>query len=136
MHVLRYRQLVDEPVPTLDAICRFLGIETGLLGLVPSENVSTFVADSALNRLLASALRSGAALGAHAPPQVWRRASSPLLWALKRQHANRPDLAPARRAELVATFADDIELLAQLTGESYDDWLGYRVGGTYSVRRS
>ena len=136
VHVLRYRELVDEPVPTLDGICRFLGVDTGLLDLVPSENVSTFVADTEVNRMLATAIRAGAARGAHLPPRVWRRASVPLLWALKRQHADRPDLAPSPRAELVATFADDIALLSRLTGESYDDWLGYRAGGTYSVRRS
>jgi hypothetical protein len=136
VHVLRYRELVDQPLDTLDTICRFLGVDTNLLGLVPSENVSTFVADTRTNRLLASSLRSGAAAGALVPPHVWRSASRPLLWALKRQHANRPDLTPDQRSVLVATFADDIALLGRMTGESYDDWLGYRVGGTYSVRRS
>jgi hypothetical protein len=136
VHVLRYRHLVDEPVATLNEICAFLGVATDRIDLVPSSNVSTFVADSPVNRLLANGVRVGAALGAYAPPQVWRAASQPWLWALKRQHANRPDLTPEQRSGLVAHFADDIATLATLTGGTYDDWLGYRTGGTYSVRRS
>ena len=36
----------------------------------------------------------------------------------------------------MASFADDIRLLEEQTGGSYQDWLGHREGGTYSVRRS
>ena len=30
----------------------------------------------------------------------------------------------------------DIELLEQVTGESYAEWKGYRDGGSFSSRRS
>ena len=39
--VLRYRRLVDEPAPTLDRICAFLGVETGLLTEIPRQNVTS-----------------------------------------------------------------------------------------------
>ena len=59
-----------------------------------------------------------------------------LLWALKRSHANRPELTEEQRASLVAELVDDIERLEAVTGQSFDDWRGHRVGGTYSVRRA
>jgi len=136
VHVLRYRELVDEPQACIDAIATFLGVEPGLVGTVGSENVSTFVADTPVNAALRWAVRSGARTGAWLPPRVWRRAGAPLLWALKRSHANRPELTEEQRASLVAELVDDIERLEAVTGQSFDDWRGHRVGGTYSVRRA
>jgi hypothetical protein len=92
VHVLRYKELVDDPRATLDRIAAFLGVETGVMDLAPSENVSTFVADTRLNGALRTAVRGGAAVGSAFRPQAWRRASVPLLWALKREPAQRPDL--------------------------------------------
>jgi hypothetical protein len=136
IHVLRYRDLVERPDDTLDGICRFLGVEPGLVSVVPSENVSTFVDDTRFNSAVRVGIRGSAAVGAHFPPQVWRKASKPLLWALKRRHANRPELTPAQRSELTAGFADDIALLERLTGESFSDWLGWRETGTFTVRKA
>lgn len=136
VHVLRYRELVDQPEATMDAICGFLGIEPGRVGEVGSENVSTFVADTPANHALRLAIRAGARAGAWVPPQVWRRASAPLLWALKRTPANRPELTEAQRTTLIAEVVDDIERLEVLLGQSFENWKGHRVGGTYSVRRS
>jgi hypothetical protein len=136
VHILRYRELVDEPDATIDAICAFLGIETGRIGEVGSENVSTFVADTPVNHALRVAIRTGARAGAWVPPEVWRKASIPLLWALKRTPAIRPELTEGQRAELIAELVDDIERLEALLGQSFTDWKGHRTGGTYSVRRS
>ena len=136
VHVLRYRELVDRPDATIDAICDFLGIEAGRVEEVGSENVSTFVADTPVNGVLRHAIRAGARAGAWVPPQVWRRASLPLLWALKRTPAIRPELTEGQRSELVARVADDVERLEDLLGQSFGDWKGHRTGGTYSVRRS
>jgi Sulfotransferase family len=136
VHVLRYRELVDQPVATLDTICAFLGVEPGRVDSVAPENVSTFVADTPVNRALRGAVRAGAAAGAWVPPGVWRRASKPLLWALKRTPANRPELTEGQRTELIAEVIDDIERLEDLLGQSFTDWKGHRVGGTYSVRKS
>jgi hypothetical protein len=136
VHVLRYRELVDDPAATMDAICAFLGIETGRVDVVGSENVSTFVADTPVNRALRRTVRAGAAAGAWVPPQVWRTVSLPLLWTLKRTPAIRPELTEGQRAELVAEVVDDVERLEALLGQDFEDWKGHRVGGTYSVRKS
>jgi hypothetical protein len=37
--LLRYRDLVDHPVPTADQVCRFLGVDTGAVTEVPRRNV-------------------------------------------------------------------------------------------------
>jgi hypothetical protein len=136
VHVLRYRDLVDDPRATLDRICAFLGVRTGAIDLAPSENVSTFVADTPLNGVLRAGMRAGAAAGSLLPPQAWRKASLPLEWALKRTPGRRPDLTQVQRDELVAGFADDIALLDEITGEDYSDWLTYRTGRSFTERQA
>ena len=91
VHVLRYRQLVDEPTKTLDAICDFLGVPTGQVDRIGSSNVSTWVPDSPVNTALRHTIRAGAHLGQFAPPQVWRTVERPLRTALHRGHRNRPE---------------------------------------------
>jgi hypothetical protein len=136
VHLLRYKELVDEPQVTLNRICAFLGVAEDVITEVPSENVSTHVSPTLLNGVLQTVMRGGAAIGQFFPPQVWRRVSTPLLWALKREERHRPELGAQDRERLVAFFADDIRLLEELTGDSYREWLTYRTGGTYSVRKS
>ena len=136
VHVVRYRELVDEPQPTLDRICRFLGVAEGLVSTVPSSNVSNWVEPTALNAVLRRGIRAGAAVGAHARPELWRRASVPLLALLHRSNAHRPPLDPQRRQVLVERFRDDIDLLGQVMGASYQDWLAPVGRGTYSTRKS
>ncbi len=136
VYVIRYKDLVDEPRDTLNRICGFLGVAAGVVTETPSANVSTYVEDSTKTRVLQGALRSGAAVGRFFPPEVWRKASAPLLRALKNEQRNRPELTPEDRLTLVASFTDDIRLLEEQTGGSFQDWLGHREGGTYSVRKS
>jgi hypothetical protein len=136
VHVLRYRELVGEPGPALDGICRFLGVREGLVATVPSSNVSTWVEPTPVNRVLQRGVRLGARLGAHAPPRVWRAASGPLLDVLRRGDAHRPALDPAARRVLVDRFREDIGLLSEVVGVSYDDWLSAVGRGTYSTRSS
>jgi hypothetical protein len=136
VHVLRYKELVDTPRETLNRICEFLEIEPDVVVALPEQNVSTYVEPTLATRVLQTLMRAGASVGRHFPPKVWRTASIPLQRALKFQHRNRPELSPEDRQELVRVFADDIALLEQETGASFDDWLGHRVGGTYSVRKS
>ena len=45
-------------------------------------------------------------------------------------------LTPEQRATLLEPHLPDIELLEQLTGESFEDWKGYRDGRTFGSRRS
>jgi hypothetical protein len=134
--VLRYKWLVDEAPRTLDTVCRFLGVDEGVIVDAPAQNVGTYVPPTTTTRVLQGAMRGGAAVGRLFPPQVWRKASLPLLWAIQRAPQHRPELAAEDRAELMSYFADDISLLEEVTGWDLADWRRYREGGTYSVRRS
>jgi len=137
VHVLRYRELVDDPRAAVDGICAFLGVEPGLIDDVPSANVSTYVPPSPASRVLQEAVRRGAGVGRFFPPKLWRVASGPLLRAMQGGRPRvRPELDPADRRTLVDWFADDIRLLERLTDRSYDDWSAHRTGGAYTVRRS
>ena len=136
MHILRYRDLVDEHDRSLDGICEFLGVDTGLVSEAPLENVSTWVAPTPVNQALQAVVRAGAGVGRRFPPQVWRRASAPVLATLQRRPGNRPELSSQDRRDLAVRFADDVRRLERLTGDSYEDWLASPGRGTYSVRRS
>jgi hypothetical protein len=132
--VLRYRQLVDTPTETLDRVSDFLGVATGVAHTVAPENVKPFVADTPRYRLLARATRAGAALGAFAPPQVWRQASRPLIAALHAGRAPRPTLPVEVRREVLSPLLPDIELLEELSGESFADWKGDTGRGDFRSR--
>jgi hypothetical protein len=135
VHVVRYRQLVDSPVETIDAVCRFLDVRTGAVTTSATQNSRPFVENTARTRLLARAARAGAAGGRFFPPQVWRRAGRPLTRALQRGDAARPVLAAEIRQRLAAVFAADIALLERLTGDTYQDWLSDRGRGSFLDRR-
>lgn len=130
VHVLRYRQLVDEPVATLAAIGAFLGVD-GLHEAPRAENSRPYVADSGRTRALGRVIRAGAAAGALLPPQAWRAASRPLVAALQRNGSRRPVLSPAERRAVLAPLVDDIRLLERVTGRSFADWLGDRGRGEF-----
>jgi hypothetical protein len=134
--LLRYRQLVDTPAQTLDRVSEFLGVPTGVAHTVAPENVKPFVGDTARHRLLARAARAGAALGAYAPPQVWRRVSRPLIAALHAGRAPRPPLPVEVRREVLAPLLTDIALLEELTGESFADWKGDSGRGDFRSRQT
>ena len=121
---------------TLDRICAFLGVRTGMVGAAPAENLSTWVSDSPLNRALQLTIRAGAAAGSYVPPNIWRQASRPLLAALHRRHAVRPKLAVEVRAQLLPRVAPDVALLESVTGESFQDWLSEQGRGAYALRKS
>ena len=132
--VLRYRQLVDTPAETLDRVSGFLGVATGVAHTVAPENVKPHVADTPRYRLLARVTRAGAALGAFAPPQVWRQASRPLIAALHAGRTPRPPLPVEVRREVLDPLLPDIELLEELTGESFADWKGDTGRGDFRSR--
>jgi len=136
VRVVRYRNLVERPKETLDDLCAFLGVDTGVLDGLPDSNLGRWAEDSAVNTLLRRAVRLGARAGALAPPHWWRRASRPLLAALQRGSSPRPTLAPEVRAKLVGRFTADNALLCRLVGADYSDWLSEQGHGTYTVRRS
>ena len=134
--LLRYRDLVERPEPTLRRVCAFLGVAPGELSAVPGDNSRPFVDEGVHTRVLGPVIRAGARAGALLPPQVWRRVSRPLVAQLhSRGSAARPKLAPDQRAELLEPFLDDVALLEQVTGESFDAWRRHRDGESFQSRR-
>lgn len=118
VHVVRYRGLRHEPVSTLDGICAFLGVDTGVVGTVPAENVTAAAARSRLDRAIGSVLpaldRLPAAVRAPVTTRVRRH--------LQREQRTRPPLTPEERSELLPVFDEDITLLEKLTGRRLDHW--------------
>jgi hypothetical protein len=132
---LRYRDIVDQPVATVDRACRFLGLREGLVDTIPRDNSRDFVAPGWRPQVLGPVVRAGARAGAHVPPQVWRRASRPLVARLSGPGAaDRPLLSPGQRARLVPAFADDVELLGRVTGQAFEDWTSTRSRGSFRER--
>ena len=86
--------------------------------------------------MLGQAIRAGAAPGQLLPPQVWRQASRPLVAALQQGgREQRPALAPEQRAELRRrTCLDDIALLEEVLGESFQDWRSTTGRGSFAER--
>jgi hypothetical protein len=127
-------QVVDSPRETLDRVSDFLGVASGVAHAVPPENVKPYVADTARYRALSRVVRAGAALGAYAPPQVWRQVGRPLLAALHAGRTPRPPMPVEVRREVLEPLLPDIELLEELTGESFADWKGDTGRGDFRSR--
>lgn len=134
--VIRYRQLIDAPADTLNDVCRFLGVDTGVVTALPESNLGRWAGDGMTNQMLRRVVRAGAAAGSHTHPRVWRTAERPLRNLLQRGALARPGLDPAVRSQLVGQFRDDNALLANLLGNDYSDWLAAEGRGAYTVRRS
>ena len=133
--VLRYRELVSTPSATLDRVSRFLGIAEGQIGTVPHDNSRPYVAPGLRSAVLGRVIRAGAYAGSFVPPQIWRRASKPLVGALHvGGHAQRPKLAPEQRLELLQTCNDDIAVLEDVLGESFADWRSAEGRGSFKER--
>jgi Sulfotransferase family len=136
VHVLRYRELVENPVQALDGVCRFLGIATGVLTHVPRQNSKSFAPDSPRHRALSQLVRAGAHLGQYAPPHWWRGVEAKLVGAMQSGGAMRPRLAPEVRVRLVQEFAADNALLGKVTGRSFADWMGATSRGQFTQEGS
>ena len=133
--VLRYRQLIDNTAQMLDEIAEFLGVRTGLVSTIPKSNVSNWVPDTPVNRLLQKTVRADAVAGAHVPPEIWRQAQRPLLAALHRGKKRRPGLPAEQRKILLPYFESDNALLGRLTGIDYADWPNEKGRGAFTERR-
>ena len=78
-----------------------------------------------------------AAVGQFLPPQVWRTVSKPLISQLhKGGDPSRPKLTPEQRELLVEPHLEDIALLEEVTGESFEEWRTYREGNSFESRRA
>jgi hypothetical protein len=104
---------------------------------IPKGNSRPFVHPSTRTRLLGPLVRAGAAVGQFLPPEAWRAASRPLVGQLhQRGNPARPRLTPEQGEILRAPFLEDISLLEQVTGESFDDWRSHRDGHSFHTRQS
>ena len=133
---LRYRELVERPQETVHRVLGFLGVAAhdGAVRSVPRDNSRPFRPDTPRTRTLARLVGAGAALGAHLPPQVWRTVSRPLLAELHRGGVHRPELTPAQRRQVLEPLLPDIDLLEQVTGQSFDDWRAEVGRGAFAAR--
>jgi len=133
--VLRYRDLVDHPRAAVDRVSRFLGIREGMVDTIPRDNSRAFVTPGWRPRFLGPVVRGGARLGQFAPPELWRRVHPPIAGLLADDaQAHRPHLDATQRQRLLASYAEDIALLAELTGQDFDDWLSPESRGSYAQR--
>ena len=88
-------------------------------------------------RTVGPVIRAGATVGQFLPPQVWRSVSKPLISQLhKGGDPSRPKLTPEQREHLLAPHLEDIALLEELTGESFEQWRTYREGSSFESRRT
>lgn len=120
--IVRYRELRDAPAPTLDRVCRFLGVQPGVIDQVPHENVRPHISSAASTRVVQQMLRRGAAVGHHFPLPLRRVVRGPLLTMLQRGGRPRDPLTPEQRTALLPHFAADIDLLEALSGIDLTPW--------------
>ncbi|SOD74853.1 sulfotransferase family protein [Jatrophihabitans sp. GAS493] len=132
--VLRYRELAEEPDRTIAAVCDFLGVKQHPAAKSKPDNVHPYVSPGIRQRLLSSTIRAGAAVGSYAPPQIWRSVEGPLRSALHAGGGRRPQLTVEQRRDALTRFADDIGLLEDVLGRSFDDWRSDAGRGEFSQR--
>ena len=134
--VVRYRLLVDEPAATLDRICAFLGVATGVVGEIPRENVTTHPEHTLGHSAASLAMRAGAAAGRLMPGHAAAAATHRLERFLQRDRRERQPLGWDQRQALLPKFEDDIKLLEKVLGEDFGDWLAPRPrsGGLVGAR--
>jgi hypothetical protein len=119
--ILLYRDLREQPVETLDRVCAFLGVETGLLDEVPAENVTAHVDDGLVNATLHRVLQGVDALGSVAPP-LHRTAQSLGVKLLQREQRTRPALSAEERMLLLPHYYEDLVVLEEQLGRSFAHW--------------
>jgi hypothetical protein len=136
--LLRYKGLINEPARTLDQVCAFLGVETGLLTELPRENVTAHPHHSLRYRTIASARRTSATVSAFLPGHLGSGLNDRLEHLLQQDAAPRRPLTWEQRQALMPAFETDIKLLESVTGENFSDWLLPRddSGGLVGARPS
>jgi Sulfotransferase family len=122
VHVVRYRHLVDQPTATIDGICAFLGVEPGVVGEVPRQNVTAHPEATLAHRAVARALRVGAAAGRFLPGAGSGAVTGRLERFLQRNSRERQPLSWDQRQELIPRFESDLKLLENVLGEDFSDW--------------
>jgi hypothetical protein len=134
--VIRYRSLIVDPVHTLDRVCAFLGVATGLVAELPRENVTAHPHPSIRHRVVGTARRASAAVSAVLPGHLGAGVTDRLEHMLQADAAPRRPLTWDERAALLPQFEADIRLLETVLGEDFSDWLQPRddSGGLVGAR--
>jgi hypothetical protein len=120
----------------LNRVAGFLGIAQDHVTTIPPDNARPFVEPGLRTSVLGRVIRAGAATANYAPPQVWRAASKPLVNLL--QHGGptqRPKLTAEQRTALLADCIEDIALLEETLGESFEDWRSAAGRGSFAERK-
>jgi hypothetical protein len=136
--LLRYRSLIVDPKQTLDQVCEFLGVPTGILTELPRENVTAHPHPSIRYRAVAAARRASATISARLPGHLGAGLNDRLEHMLQQDAAPRRPLTWQQRQALIPAFEADIKLLESVTGEDFSDWLRPRddSGGLVGARPS
>jgi Sulfotransferase family len=134
---LRYRLLIDDPAATLDRICGFLGVETGLLSEIPRENVTAHPERTLAHRAASLGMRASDAVGRLLPGSTATAATHRLERFLQRGRRERQPLSWEQRQAILPTFTADITLLESVLGEDFSDWIAPRdrSGNMVGARR-
>ncbi len=134
--VFRYRAMITDPAALLDTVCGFLGVEQGLLGEVPRENVTAHPVPTSRHRSISRLLRAGSAVTSRVPGHPGASVIDRLQRSLQADAQPRQPLTWEQRQALLPRFETDIRLLESLTGEDFGDWLAPRgdSGGLVGAR--
>jgi len=102
----------------------------------PADNARPFVERGLRTSALGRVIRAAAATASHAPPQVWRTASKPLVSLLQHGGPTQgPKLTPEQRTALLGDCIDDIAVLEQTLGQSFEDWRSAAGRGSFAERK-
>lgn len=133
--IFRYRRLLDEPAQLLDELSAFLGVEQGVISVVPRENITAHPERSAVQGAVSRLLRGTEAAGQRVPVTA-SAAVSTLERILQRGAPQRKPLTWAERQAILPSLESDIRLLEKITESDYSDWLlpKERSGGQVGAR--
>jgi hypothetical protein len=134
--IVRYLSMVEQPAETLDRICAFLGVQTGLISTLPRENVTAHPEVTLRHRALSRTLRIAAAAGERVPGEHLTKLKDSLEHMLQRSAPPRQPLTWDEREQILPTFEADIKLLERVTGDDFSFWLRprERSGGMVGSR--
>lgn len=132
----RYRSLLDDPPGTLDHVCAFLGVSQGVIAQLPRENVTAHPERTRRHQALSGILRGASAVTARLPSHPASALIDRLERSLQEGGAPRQPLTWEQRQALIPYFKADNQLLAEVTGEDFADWLQPREnsGGQVGAR--
>jgi hypothetical protein len=131
--VLLYRDYRDDPVGMVDRVCEFLGVRTGVVADVPTENITAAPSHSAVNAALRQVIRWTDRVEHHLPSWCGSAVTLPATMLLQREQKARPQLTAEQREELLPRFTDDIALLEALTGRLFTHWVDPQNGSERPV---